>query len=261
MIFYFTGTGNSLYAANAIGEAQGERLVSIAAEMDRQQDLYQYDLKEGELMGFVFPVYAWAPPRMVIDFIRKLHLSDKPYTFSLCTCGDEEGQTTKVLRKALAAAGIELDSSFALRMPNNYITGFDVDSKEVEEGKLRIAGGMISEINQVIKQRKKNVNLNLPGKFPVLKTAMINPLFNRFALSTGKFYADDKCTACGLCEEVCPVHTIKVEEKPIWGKACTQCFACINRCPVHAIQMGKGTEKKGRYQHPDLKKIEETVQR
>lgn len=30
MIFYFSGTGNSLYAAKLIAQTQGEKLISIA---------------------------------------------------------------------------------------------------------------------------------------------------------------------------------------------------------------------------------------
>ncbi|QOX63715.1 4Fe-4S ferredoxin [Anoxybacterium hadale] len=255
MIFYFTGTGNSLYAANAIAEAQGEQLISIPAEMDRKQEVYSYEQKDGELLGFVFPVYAWGPPAIVLDFVSKLRVTGKPYVFSLCTCGDEEGQSTRMLAKNLAASGIVLKSSFALRMPNNYVVGFDVDSKDLEERKLKEAEETLREINGII-SRRESAHRNIPGRFPRLKTRVVNPLFNRFAMDTKKFYADDKCISCGLCEKVCPVHTIKVETKPVWGKACTQCLACIHRCPVRAIQMGKGTEQKGRYLHPDLKRLE-----
>lgn len=256
MIFYFTGTGNSLYAANNIAEAQGDRVFSIAKLMDQHKDVYHYELGEKELLGFVFPIFAWAPPKMVLDFIKKLDVTGKPYTFYLSTCGNDEGSTSKKIRKALAAKELALDSSFSLQMPNNYVLGFDVDPKDLEREKLKAAEGMLSEINKAIGRRQKNVNLTIPGRFPALKTALVNPMFNRFALNTRHFSADDTCTGCGICEEICPVHTIKVTDKPVWGKACTQCLGCINRCPVHAIQYGKGTARKGRYHHPDLIRLE-----
>lgn len=257
MIFYFTGTGNSLFAANQIAKAQGDQLLSIAKLMDLQQDMYHYELEENELLGFVFPVYAWGPPRMVLDFIKKLKVSGKPYVFSLCTCGDEEGHTTKIVRKALERRGLVLDSAFSLRMPNNYIIGFDVDLKDLESEKLKAAELLLSEINKTISRRQNNVNLTIPGTFPTLKSALVNPLFNTFALNTRHFHADDSCTHCGICEKICPVHTIRVtdHEKPVWGKACTQCLGCLHRCPAHAIQYGRGTGKKGRYHHPDLDRL------
>ncbi len=273
MIFYFTGTGNSLYAAYRIAEAQSDRVLSIAKLMDLRQDSYRYELRENELLGFVFPVFAWGPPQIVVEFIERLEVSEKPeegvkagsardpYVFSLCTCGNEEGNTSQIMRKALSKRGVVLDGAFSVRMPNNYIVGFDVDPKDLEVAKLKAADLLLSEINKTIGLKKRNVNLTIPGRLPAVRTALINPLFNTFALNTRHFRVDDSCTSCGICEKICPVHSIKVAdgEKPVWGKDCTQCLGCINRCPAHAIQFGKRTGKKGRYHHPDLDRMEREV--
>jgi len=253
MIFYFSGTGNSLYIAKKISETQGERLVSVACEFDREDTVFEYELRENELLGFIFPVYAWGPPKIVTDFISKLRISGgKPYVFSVSTCGDDEGHTTRILKKALAGKGLQLDSAFTVIMPNNYIIGFDVDSKDVAEEKLRKAKEKLQTINSVIEKRQKGVFELTPGRFAGLKSAIVNPLFNRFGRSTKSFYATEECTRCGICEKVCPIHTITVKDKPVWGKSCTQCLACIHRCPARAIQYGNQTVRKGRYVHPDV---------
>jgi len=253
MVFYFTGTGNSFHAAKVIAQAQGEQLVSISKEFDKGDTSFAYTLKEKELLGFVYPVYAWGPPKMVRDFIGRLNVTGaQPYAFSVCTCGDEEGNTTHVLQKELDQKGIKLNSAFTLQMPNNYILSFDVDPKELETKKLQNAEVKLDEINAVLTKRESGVFQLIQGKMPALKTGIVNPLFNRFAMSTKKFYATDQCTRCGLCEKICPAHTIKVNEKPVWGEACTQCLACINRCPACAIQYGEGTIHRSRYVHPDL---------
>lgn len=252
MIFYFTGTGNSLFVAEKIAKEQGDQPVSIAKELDRKYSVLEYEFSENDLLGFVFPVYAWGPPEIVLDFISRMRINGRPYVFSVSTCGDDEGRTAKILQKSLNRKGICLDSAFTLIMPNNYIIGFDVDEKEVETDKLKRAEKRLDSINLIISKRQKNVFDLIPGKFPDFKSGIINPLFNRFGRSTRYFYATDKCTRCGICEKICPLHTIKVDEKPVWGKSCTQCLACIHRCPVKAIQYGKKTAGKGRYVHPDL---------
>ncbi len=255
MIFYFTGTGNSLFFAQGIADALGEKLLSIPSEMRSSHAGDEYTLTENETLGFVYPVYAWGPPKIVLDFISSLKVNGaKPYVFSVCTCGEQEGHTSKILRKSLAHRGLSLDCAFTARMPNNYIVGYDVDSEQVVKDKLRNAENQLVSILDTISKRKTGKTDLIQGTFPALKSAVVNPLFNQFAISTGKFYATDACTSCGLCERICPVGTIKIDGKPTWGKTCTQCLGCLNRCPVHAIQYGKGTENRGRYVHPILRR-------
>ncbi len=91
------------------------------------------------------------------------------------------------------------------------------------------------------------------GGVATLKTVLIGSLFNRFAISTKSFFADEKCTGCGICEKVCSCGSIVVVEgKPKWGGSCTQCLACLHYCPAKAIQYGETTENKGRYVNPNV---------
>jgi NAD-dependent dihydropyrimidine dehydrogenase PreA subunit/flavodoxin len=260
MIFYFTGTGNSLQVARDIAKDQGVELVSIAAAMGRKQERYEYELKENEVVGFVFPVYAWNAPRMVLEFIRKLKFRNYngQYVFSAATCGDNIGNTMERLGAVLKKAGLPLDSGFSLKMPNNYLIGFDVDPKELEIQKLKAAEEFLTDMNRVIGDRKKGVFLVEKGPVPFALTAVVNPLFNRFAIRTERFYATEQCNGCGICAKVCNCGNIRLEAsdggvgRPVWGKECTQCTACIHYCPVRAVQFGKGTEKKGRYTNPNV---------
>lgn len=253
MIFYFSGTGNSLYAARKVANILGEGILSIADEMRKNHSVFEYELKKDEILGFVFPVYAWAPPKIVLDFVKRLKVSEtKPYTFSLCTCGAEEGKATRMLQKTLFQRGLLLQSAFSVVMPNNYMIGVELDSQEVVIKKLQDAEAKLQAITDVIRKRQSLFDI-IPGKWSALKSAVVNPMFNRFAMNTKQFYATDKCTGCGTCEKVCPVNCIVVRKKPAWNKTCTHCLACINRCPVHAIQHAKRTIHKARYLHPDLK--------
>lgn len=254
MIFYFTGTGNSLYVAKKISQYNNDRIVSISEEMKKNTGNLEYYLEEDETIGFIYPVYAWAPPKIVLDFIRRarLHNYKNNYIFSIATCGDEIGNTMSALEKILNNRGLKLNSGFSIRMPNTYIIMFDVDSKEMEKEKLLKAEERIGEINRIIEKKEGNVFQLEKGAFPIFLTSVINPLFNAFGMSTKKFYATDDCIGCGLCEKVCSSGNIKFDKKPSWGNQCTKCLACIHRCPAKAIQYGKGTIKKGRYKNPNI---------
>lgn len=252
MIFYFTGTGNSLYAAQRLGRKLNEPLVSIADELNSAKPL-TYDLAESEKVGFVFPVYAWQPPYMVIDFVKKITLNNyrNNYLFSLATCGDAEGFTTIIIKKALSRKGFKLQSGFTLAMPNNYMIGYNLDSQATVDKKLARAEEHLTEISSIIARGQENIYKTIVGTRPFLKSYIINRFFKRYAMNTKKFHATDDCTACGLCAEICNTNNISVEGKPFWGNHCVQCFACINRCPESAIQYGNHTQAKGRYVNPN----------
>ncbi|MPN15797.1 hypothetical protein SDC9_163133 [bioreactor metagenome] len=248
MIFYFSGTGNSAYIAQSLARENSLSLISIAEEMKNKDNGYSYRLEEGEPAGFVFPVYAWGPPRIVTDFASKITFESKgkPYIFAVCTCGDEAGNTMDILKKALAKAGLTLASGYSVVMPNNYIIGFDTDPPEVEKKKQTDARSSVDNISEAISLQREGFKIK-KGKFSFLKSGIVYGLFNRYALNGKKFYVTGACTECGLCERICPTGNIRMDPKPIWGNSCTQCLACIHRCPARAIEYGKSTVKKGRY--------------
>lgn len=255
MIFYFTGTGNSLQVAKSIASYNEEKLISISSLMYKNKDTYKYTLGSNEKIGFIFPVYAWGPPRMVLDFIKKLKLNNfnNNYTFAIATCGENIGGTMKTLSNHLKKKSIDLHSGFSLVMPNNYmLMGMDVDSKEESNRKLSELDNRLLYINKVLESKQKNIFQLEKGTMPAILTTIINPLFTKFSINTKKFYARDNCISCGICEKVCNTKTIRVTDRPTWGMECTQCLACINLCPVRAIEYGKGTEKRGRYKNPNI---------
>ena len=76
MIFYFSGTGNTKWAASKLASATHEDLISIAPYMradDSSHTLAEpFILKENERLGFVFPVHGWRVPKLVREFIGKM---------------------------------------------------------------------------------------------------------------------------------------------------------------------------------------------
>ena len=252
MIFYFTGTGNSGYVASEIAKANDDRIISISNLINEKGE-FEFTLNDDEIIGFIFPIYAWAPPKMVIDFIRKVKFNNykNNYIFSVATCGANIGNAINIIEKEFNKKGMKLESGFSLVMPNNYMIFGDVDSKEVERKKLEEAQNEINKINTIIKERQKNIFELEKGFAPSILSNLINPLFNKFGIDIANFYSTEDCISCGLCERVCNSNTITlVGGKPNWNGQCCQCLACINYCPKKAIQYGKGSINKGRYINP-----------
>jgi MinD superfamily P-loop ATPase len=52
---------------------------------------------------------------------------------------------------------------------------------------------------------------------------------------------------------VCQVENIEMKDgKPTWLHHCEQCLACLQWCPQEAIQVGRKTEGRKRYHHPEI---------
>ena len=273
MIFYFSGCGNSQHVAETIAAGLNDKLVFIpeAARSNR----YDYTLAEGESLGFVFPVYAWGPPKLVLDFVEKVKVevpesvegpiqnngfnfvessistgsTTLPYVYFACTCGDECGHTEKVFRKAVEARGWTLSACFSLQMPETYIgmPGFKLDTDENAQRKIDAANAALSGFMPRL-QKKESFSKMIVGGAAWLKSYLVNPGFNRFATDDKKYRSTEACIHCGKCVKVCPLQNITLEDgRPVWHGNCTICMACYHHCPVNAIQYGKATVGKGQY--------------
>lgn len=245
MIYYFSGTGNSKWIAEQIAAQTGDQAQSIP-ELTKDGSTAVFAEADSRI-GLVFPIYAWGAPLLVERFCRSIQIANGAYAFVACTCGDDAGLAIQRLKRFFP-----YQSAWSFSMPNNYILGFDVDSKELEQQKISAARERLRRVSVSILERKTEFDVHA-GNGAWLKTAFIRPMFNMFARRTQPFYATNDCNGCGLCERGCPTKAIVLkQEKPVWvRKNCAQCMACINRCPKQAIQYGAGTNGRGRYYFTD----------
>jgi ferredoxin/flavodoxin len=255
MIFYFTGTGNSLYAAKKIGNDMGEDLIDITAAM--KEKTFVYTLSVDEKIGFVFPVYFYGVPSIVVDFIAELRIEQnlegglKPYVFGVMTCGGSMGGTPKMLEDLLGKQGLPLSAVFELKMASNYIMMYQPTGPDLQKKILISTDKKLADIIAAISKNKKDDGSKRKKSF---LTRVAYPLYVH-GRKTRLFYADENCNGCGKCEKICPISAIQMaNKKPVWtAKQCTHCSACINRCPQEAIQYGKKTLKWRRFENPILK--------
>lgn len=72
MILYFSGTGNSKYVAQKIGNITGDQVISMN---ERLKQGNTEPLRSDTPFVFVCPTYAWRMPRIVEDYISKVTFS------------------------------------------------------------------------------------------------------------------------------------------------------------------------------------------
>ncbi len=260
MIFFFSGTGNTLWAAKTLAEATGERLVSMA---DGNAENH-YSLEPGERIGFCFPVHGWQPPKVVRRFIARLSIESPQnhYCYALCTCGDSVGLAMSMLDKCLAKNGLKTDSRFSLVMPESYVAlpFMYTDKPERERHKLETARRAMQLIVPCVCERRKDIEAIKYGPLPWVLSHVIGAVFNRVLITDKPFRVDPKrCPQCGVCAKICPTGNIRYGQNgtPEWAHngECTACLACYHRCPHHAINYGPLTKHRGQYYfsiHKDL---------
>jgi NAD-dependent dihydropyrimidine dehydrogenase PreA subunit/flavodoxin len=248
MIFWFSATGNSRYAAERIAAATGEPSASIGAAL--KSGRYDWDISGDGLLGFVLPTFAWTLPAPVYLFIERLRLTglgEQP-VFGLFTCGENSGQAGQALRLALKARGLPFDGGFELVMPDNFILWSELPG---EAELKRLLAASESELELIIKRIKARKFGNMDGPAP---QSPFMPLREAGASREGGgFWATEACTGCGLCERLCPLSCIKIKDgRPSWEGECCLCLACLHRCPAAAIEHGEETRGRKRYRHPCL---------
>ena len=263
MIFYFSGCGNSRHVAEAIAAGLNDTLVFIPEAA--RENRYEYELAEGERLGFVFPIYAWGPPKLVCDFVKKMNVKvpepavpeahrrvEGPasrYTYFACTCGDECGLVEDIFRKAVESKGWKLKACISLQMPETYIgmPGFKLDTDKNAQRKIAATDALLAEYIPRI-QNKESFSKMTKGGAAWFKSRLINPGFSKMASNDKKYMTTDACIRCGKCVEACPLKNVTLEDgRPKWNGNCTMCMSCYHHCPVNAIQYGKATVGKGQY--------------
>ena len=249
MIFFFSGTGNSKYAARRIADALGDTLLSLNDSI-RAGDTTPVDT--GERLVIVTPTYAWRIPRIVRDWLLRTELRGAKQVWFVMTCGSELGNADRYNRALCRAKGLGCMGTAQLVMPENYIAMFGVP--QAEEAR-KIVARAEPDLDRAIAAIRAGLPFaptrsNLYDRF---MSGPVNPIFYSLCVKANAFTVSDACTGCGQCARRCPTGSIALRGgKPVWGKACTHCMACICYCPAEAIEYGKKSRGKPRYRFEAL---------
>jgi Pyruvate/2-oxoacid:ferredoxin oxidoreductase delta subunit len=238
ILHFFSGTGNTARAVQAVAA----RLAVAGHEVVLQPIDGHTASPAGipDLTLLAFPIWSWAAPHFVLDYVRRLPKAKGARAAVLATCGGFGAQGVEEVERGLRRRGYQVSASGEAAYPDNWTlavnppTGPELE-KALAQGDARVqkfADNLLSDHPMTF----RCAFIHKLWSWPI---AMLFRSFGRRFM--GKFFvADDRCTSCGLCAVNCPVQAIRMEgtpSRPRWNASCAGCYRCINLCPAQAIQI------------------------
>jgi len=268
-IYYFSGTGNSLYVSRELqARIPDSNLIPIVSVLNGSNKNKMDKKTVAATIGFVFPCHGLTIPIPVKKFLKSLDLTSSEYLFAIVTRGGTVFRGFMAIDKILKKRGKKLDATFIINMGMNdpKLKSFTVPTnEEIKAIEMKVQEKLEGIQNIIINHETfhdnaSGVTFSHFSSINYLLERLIPFTLQYIATKVKKyFYADTKCIRCGTCEKVCLSQKITiVNDRPIWQKeiGCYFCYTCLNYCPTQAIQiyskfyMKSFTEEKGRYPHP-----------
>jgi ferredoxin len=253
-IYYFSATGNSLHLAKQLAKKLNtQELVSIS-EVSEQDVIHC----SSERIGIICPVFAWGPPRIVMEFLNKLQVKGNPYMFAIASCVGIPAKTLVAMQDALERKNVTLNAGFVVKSScsslakknalDHIVIGLDRKRKHLKTGDERLQE-MISVIEN-LETRKPESSSWLANR---LGTFFHAYGVDFFKTASQDFKVSEKCSGCGTCVRVCPRANITLSYgNPHFYDDCEFCHACIQWCPEFAITHPNFDGNLKQYRNPNI---------
>ncbi len=234
---YFSGTGNSRYAAELFCREYDKDAIAYTIEDD---DVLKA-VNSADVIVFSYPVQFSTVPKIMRDFVtNNKELWRNKKIFVIATMGLFSGDGAGMLGRLLESYGAEVIGGLHLKMPDS-IADEKALKRPLEKNKeLVIQAGQ--KIKECVRQLKEG-HPPLEGMGLLYRLAGFFGQRLYFGHKTKKYSSKlkidkEKCIGCGKCEKLCPMENIViVGQKAVSGDRCTMCYRCINKCPEQAITL------------------------
>ncbi|MCX7772271.1 MAG: EFR1 family ferrodoxin [Clostridia bacterium] len=250
LICYFSTTGNTKLVAEA-----------IAAKVNNVEwDLHDISLRktpnlsEYGVFGLLTYTDFWGPPQKVQQFAEAIE-KQKGTTpaFVLNTHAGESGKTLLILKDWVKSRGFHVVAGHSLVTPVNYppalAAGWNNASDPGEEA-LDAFKSFTADLYSKLERLQNGAEVpEFQVKLSESDMALPYAVRTKAREEMGAPHCDKSlCSACGLCEKVCPYEAVSLSPDPVFDSSkCFGCWACFNLCPAKAIYTDS-VQGKGHYE-------------
>lgn len=241
VIRYFSGTGNTRYAAELFAMQLKEMGYSVSCESIETAGKIR---EESDLLVIGGPIMAGNVPEKLIRWVLRsvTPVSRGNALVFTTSAGLENAYGVHSLSRKLVKKGFRMVGQPIFQMPRNYYFG-RYESTPVEEQQRLVAElpGKIAHVLAGISNISEP--LTLQGRGKTLMLDLTAELFSLIARGMGKQFTSfpEDCTGCGSCIRDCPQQNIRAN--PAGGVTfqgnCMLCTRCLHNCPAHAIGYGE----------------------
>lgn len=235
VIYYFSGTGNTLLLAKKIKEVfEKQEYLVMLRKISTSEAV---ELEDNCHLGIVVPVAIQSTFPIVWEFIKRLPEGNMRQVFMADTMESFSGGIVGPMKKSLESKGYKCIGACEFRMAS---------SMQITEKKAKI-GRKKNEIALLKVEEYVQSLINGSAKWKqivVLSDAMKSISKGRSIWTkTSKRIRIDStlCTKCRMCEKYCPVKAIRLSDQnmKIDHNQCVACMRCVNYCPKNAFTLGE----------------------
>jgi ferredoxin len=253
IVYYFTGTGNSLNVA---------RWLSNVAKADNiQTEIVNISLADrrnieppepGSLILFVSPIHGFNYPPVMVHFIMRFPKANNSVVLMNTRAGMLIGKLITpgltgiafyLSALLLKLKGYSVRAMLPVDLPSNWISVHPgLNEKTVKYLHEKNREKVYSFANTILSGKSSFKPLReIVQDLLIMPVAVLYYFIGRFIFAK-TYYASADCNNCNICIKECPVKgVIKVANRPYWTFNCESCMKCMSYCPKKAIETAHGS--------------------
>lgn len=216
---YFSPTGGTKKVADIfVGQLEGEY-----RDIDLCSDIEPMSLNDEDICLISVPSYGGRVPAINIERLKKIKGNGAKAILN-CVYGNRHWEDTLTeLQDVLECLGFVCVSAIAAVAEHSIFRQFGAGRPDAED---------VTQLSAFAKKIQEKLDTKVFGQLELTGNHGNYKVYNGAPF---KPEGDEKCIACGICAEKCPVSAIDFNNTKITDKEkCISCMRCVGICPVHA---------------------------